>query len=68
MSNANYQRSGMDGEWPIRTMSISRGPCRIRTQRTVWTKSADDILDSVRRFCQRTADVSKRQKTSNSDH
>jgi hypothetical protein len=34
----------------------------------VWTKSADDILDSVRRFCQRTADVSKRQETSNSAH
>ena len=25
----------------------------------VWTKSADDILDSVRCFCQRTADVTK---------
>ena len=34
----------------------------------VWTKSADDILDSVRRFCQRTADVMKSQETSNSDH
>ena len=34
----------------------------------VWTKSADDILDSVRRFCQRTMDVSKRQETSNSIH
>ena len=32
----------------------------------VWTKSADEILDSVRRFCQRTADVNKRQETSNS--
>ena len=34
----------------------------------VWTKSADEILDSVRRFCRRTADVSKRQETSNSAH
>jgi transposase len=34
----------------------------------VWTKSADDILDSVRRFCQRTAEVSMRQETSNSGH
>jgi transposase len=34
----------------------------------VWTKSADDILDSVRRFCQRTAEVTKRQGTSNSTH
>ena len=34
----------------------------------VWTKSADDILDSVRRFCQRTNDVHKCQETSNSDH
>ena len=34
----------------------------------VWTKSADDILDSVRRFCQRTNDVHKRQETSNSAH
>ena len=34
----------------------------------VWTKSADEILDSVRRFCQRTADVNKRQETSNSGH
>jgi hypothetical protein len=33
-----------------------------------WTKSADEILDSVRRFCQRTADVSQRQETSNSPH
>ena len=32
----------------------------------VWTKSADDILASVKRFCQRTADVSKRQEASNS--
>ena len=34
----------------------------------VWTKSADEILDSVRRFCQRTADVNKRQEISNSGH
>ena len=34
----------------------------------VWTKSADDILDSVRRFCQRTTDVSKRQEIYNSAH
>ena len=34
----------------------------------VWTKSADDILDSVRRFCQRTTDVSQRQEISNSAH
>ena len=34
----------------------------------VWTKGADDIPDSVRRFCQRTAGVSKRQETSNSAH
>ena len=34
----------------------------------VWTKSADDILDSVRRFCQRTNDVHKCQETSNSAH
>ena len=34
----------------------------------VWTKSADDILDSVRRFCHRTADVAKRQETSASAH
>jgi transposase len=34
----------------------------------VGTKSADDILDSVRRFGQRTANVSKRQETSNSAH
>src|SRR3712207_8075790 len=34
----------------------------------VRTKSADDILDSVRRFCQRTADVGKRQETSSSAH
>src|SRR3712207_5424275 len=32
----------------------------------VRTKSADDILDSVRRFCQRTSDVSKCQQSSNS--
>jgi transposase len=34
----------------------------------VWTKSADDILDGVRRFCQRTSDANKRQETSNSGH
>jgi transposase len=34
----------------------------------VWTRSADDILDSVRRFCQRTTGVTKRQETSNSSH
>jgi transposase len=34
----------------------------------VWTKSADEILDSVRRFCQRTIEVSKRQENSNSAH
>ena len=34
----------------------------------IWTKSADEILDRVRRFCQRTADVNKRQETSNSAH
>src|SRR5918998_1473402 len=34
----------------------------------VWTKSADDILDSVRRFCQRTTDTDERQETSNSAH
>jgi hypothetical protein len=34
----------------------------------VWTKTADDILDSVRRFCQRTADVREHQETSNSAH
>ena len=34
----------------------------------VWTKSAEEILDSVRRFCQRTTDASKRQDTSNSSH
>jgi transposase len=33
-----------------------------------WTKSADEILESVRRFCQRTADVSQRQEPSNSPH
>ncbi len=33
----------------------------------VWTKTADEILDSVRRFCQRTTDASKRQETSNSE-
>jgi DDE superfamily endonuclease len=34
----------------------------------VWTKSADDILDSVKRFCRCTADVGKRQETFNSAH
>ena len=34
----------------------------------VWTKGADDILDSVRRFCQRTAEVTKRQEISASAH
>jgi transposase len=34
----------------------------------IWTKSADEILDSVRRFCQRTTDTGKRQETSNSAH
>src|SRR5215218_10460610 len=34
----------------------------------VWTKSAADILDSVRRFCRRTTDVCQRQETSNSAH
>ena len=33
-----------------------------------WTKSADEILESVRRFCQRAADASQRQETSNSPH
>jgi DDE superfamily endonuclease len=33
-----------------------------------WTKSADEVLDSVRRFCQRTADVGKRQEISASAH
>ncbi|MBV8869257.1 MAG: IS630 family transposase [Acetobacteraceae bacterium] len=34
----------------------------------VWTKNADDILESTRRFCQRTVDVNKCQQTSNSGH
>ena len=34
----------------------------------VWTKSADDILDSVRRFCQRATEASKRQEISASAH
>ena len=33
-----------------------------------WTKSADDILDSVRRFCLRTVTTGERQATSNSAH
>ena len=34
----------------------------------VWTKSADNVLASVRRFCQRTTDTYKCQETSNSTH
>ena len=34
----------------------------------VWTKSADEILESVRRFCQRTTDVHQCQEISASDH
>src|SRR5215212_94677 len=34
----------------------------------VWTKGADDILDSVRRFCQRSADIKQRQEISASGH
>jgi transposase len=34
----------------------------------VWTKSADEILDSVRRFCQRTTQAHSCQETSNSHH
>ena len=34
----------------------------------VWTKSADQILDSVRRFCQRTAQTADWQETFNSGH
>ena len=34
----------------------------------VWTKSADQILDSVRRFCQRTTAAAECQATSNSAH
>jgi transposase len=34
----------------------------------VWTKSADAILDSVRRFCLRTTAAIERQATSNSAH
>jgi transposase len=34
----------------------------------VWTKSADNVLDSVRRFCQRATDTYKCQETSNSAH
>jgi transposase len=34
----------------------------------VWTKSADEILASVRRFCQRTAQAHSCQETSNSHH
>jgi transposase-like protein len=34
----------------------------------VWTKGADEILDSVRRFCLRTTAVAECQETSNSSH
>jgi transposase len=34
----------------------------------VWTKTADEILDSVRRFCLRTTAVAECQATSNSGH
>jgi transposase len=34
----------------------------------VWTKSADEILDSVRRFCLRTTAAAECHDTSNSDH
>ena len=34
----------------------------------VWTKSADEILDSVKRFCLRTGAAARCQETSNSDH
>lgn len=34
----------------------------------LWTKSADAVLDSVRRVFQRSADVSMRQEASNSAH
>ncbi len=33
-----------------------------------WTKSADEILDSVKRFCLRTTAADDRQETSNSGH
>ena len=33
-----------------------------------WTKSADEILDSVKRFCLRTTAADDRQETSNSSH
>lgn len=33
-----------------------------------WTKSADDILESVRRFCQRTNNITERQAITNSGH
>ena len=33
-----------------------------------WTKSADEILDSVKRFCLRTTAADNRQETSNSGH
>ncbi len=32
----------------------------------VWTKSADEILDSVNRFCLRTSAAAQCQETSNS--
>jgi transposase len=34
----------------------------------VWAKSADEILENVRRFCQRTTDVHQCQEISNSPH
>lgn len=34
----------------------------------VWTKSADEILDSVKRFCLRTSAAAQCQETSNSGH
>jgi len=34
----------------------------------VWTKSVDDFLDGVRRFCLRTTAAAKCQATSNSAH
>ena len=34
----------------------------------VWTKSADEILDSVKRFCLRITAADDRQETSDSVH
>ena len=34
----------------------------------VWTKSADEILDSVKRFCLRASAAAHCQETSNSGH